>query len=964
MRHGDGDPEPTLSQMLVTAGRLVEGAAVGYGYWENPARTRFGGRALIALHVLHDGPATTYSLAGACRTGLQPMQDTVDLLEAWGYVAWDAALGQLHLTVRGAQIYAVVVNAPRDTFYDPLSTVEDPELLRRQLGAIIERLGGANGHQFGPNPAGAAVFAEPHPAGVGAAAPTNGARTTVDGRSPWRPVQMTPGRHRPGETYQSPHHAATKTRLRYWILPALVLVVWLLAASSTGPVASKLGSVSTTDVSAFLPSGAEATKAIALQSKLIDRKVQPAVVVYERPDGIDYRDVDVAKADLAAFQALPGVVGPLPPVALSKDNKALQVLVPIDAGADVKDVVSRIRETTGKHPGLSSYVTGPAGVTADAANAAGDVDIDGALGLVAVGLVLVILLVVYRSPILPVIVLVGVGFALALASAVVYPLAKGHHIELTGQGVSILSVLVIGACTDYALLLAARYRDELRHTASRFDAIRSTVRATAEPILASGATVIFGVMCLFFSDIKSQRGVGPVAALGIAASLLVALTFFPAAFALLGRVAFWPLRPMYRAAPSAKRTLWTRVADLVGRRPRLIWTGTVTALLILAGFAPYLKAEGISQADSFLRTVESVQGQDVLGRHFPAGAGNPAVIITRADAQRAVIDAARRVDGVQSVAPDVPPGSRQPKVVDGLLQLNVTLSHSADSPAAKDTVRQLRHAVGAVPGADAVVGGDTAIQYDMETAARRDRFVIIPAVLAVILLILMILLRAIVMPVLLLATAVLSFGATLGVSSLVFTHIFDFASFDPAIQLFAFIFLTALGVDYNIFLMSRAREETMRVGPRRGMLAALHVTGGVITSAGVVLAATFAALAMVPVVPLVELGFAVGFGVLLDTIVVRSLLVPGLAVELGRWGWWPGRLSRRAAVPPASDAAPTTAPPVPHAVPHAPFHAAGMNNGHARAAADPPPGVAQPQRPPFEWWEPVPTQASGGADEF
>jgi RND superfamily putative drug exporter len=437
-------------------------------------------------------------------------------------------------------------------------------------------------------------------------------------------------------------------------------------------------------------------------------------------------------------------------------------------------------------------------------------------------------------------------------------------------------------------LLVARYREELRRHASTWTALRAAYRASIEPILASAGTVVLGLLCLLLSGLNSNRGLGPVAAIGIGASVLAALTFLPAALLLTGRGAFWPFRPRYGAEVAERRGLWPRVADAVGRRPRAIWVGTAVLLLAGAAFVPQFQASGVAQSDFFVNgsEIESVRGQEVLGRHFPGGTGAPAVVIAAAGAEDAVVAAARGVEGVSEVR------RASDRVVDGRVELNAVLDDAPDSEAAVATVAQVRAAVRAVPGADPLVGGITATQLDTREAAARDLVVIIPAVLVVVFAVLALLLRALVAPLLLIGTVVLSFAATLGVGALVFDDLLELPGADPSVPLFAFVFLVALGVDYNIFLMSRVREETVQHGTREGVLRGLAVTGGVITSAGVVLAATFAALAVIPILFLLQIAILVAFGVLLDALIVRSLLVPALALDIGRTVWWPSRLAR------------------------------------------------------------------------
>uniref|UniRef100_UPI0015F0810C MMPL family transporter n=1 Tax=Pseudonocardia pini TaxID=2758030 RepID=UPI0015F0810C len=534
---------------------------------------------------------------------------------------------------------------------------------------------------------------------------------------------------------------------------------------------------------------------------------------------------------------------------------------------------------------LSVHVTGPAGLAADLS--AAFAGIDGLLLAVAAGVVALILLIVYRSPLLPILVLLSAGLALCLAVIAVYLLADAGVITLSGQTQGILFILVVGAATDYALLLIARYREELRRTDRPWDAMRTAYRATLEPVLASAGTVILGLLCLLLSGLNSNRGLGPVAALGIAASVLAALTFLPAALVPLGRAAFWPFVPRH-GTDEKPAGLWARIADSVGRRPRRLWIATALVLGALAAFVPQFQASGVAQSDFFVdkSAIDSVQGQEALSRHFPGGTGSPTIIIAAESAEGRVLDTARAVPGVISVER----GSDQ--VVDGRVQFDAVLADAADSEAAVSTIDRLRQELSTIPDGDALVGGVTATQLDTQTTATRDLQIVVPAVLVVVFLVLALLLRALVAPLLLVATVVLSFAATLGIGALVFNDLLGFPGADPSVPLFAFVFLVALGVDYNIFLMSRVREETTRVGTRAGVIRGLGVTGGVITSAGIVLAATFAALAVLPILFLVQIAFLVSVGVLLDTLIVRSILVPALTLDVGRTVWWPSALDR------------------------------------------------------------------------
>jgi len=688
-----------------------------------------------------------------------------------------------------------------------------------------------------------------------------------------------------------------------WLIPALVIIAWLMGGGVLGPLSQKTQDVQKNDNSAFLPQSAESTKVQQVLPKFTDTQTTTGIVVYTRPGGLTAADRDKVNSDKAAIgdhlskQLAGSPIGPQ----WSADGKAAEIIVQFKSTdpAALGGAVTWIRGQVGSSPGLETHVAGPAGLFADFGKSFEG--IDGVLLLVTGILILVILILVYRSPILPFVVLGTAAFALTMANGIVYLLAKHDVITLNGQSAGILDVLVLGAGTDYALLLVSRYREELRRYASRFDAIRAAYRAAFAPIVASGSTVILALMCLLLSDLKSNKGLGPVGAIGIAAALLGMLTLLPAILTLFGRVAFWPFRPHYNSHPAEEHGFWGRVARIVGRRSRWVWVVTTVILLGMSIGLIRLNANGIPLDKSFTTTQDSVVGQRVLGEHFPAGSGTPTVIVAQADKVADVISAARDVPGVakDSVAPftGAPPGvpgadKLPPKVVDGLVQVDVTLEVAPDTAAGHEVIRALRDKVHAIPGADAKVGGFSAINLDVQDTAKRDRSLIIPIVLVVVFLILIFLLRSFLAPLVLILTVVLSFVATLGASGFIFRDVFHFGGTDSAFPLFAFVFLVALGVDYNIFLMTRVREEVGKRGHKAGTLAGLSVTGGVITSAGLVLASTFAALSVLPLVFLAELAFTVAFGVLLDTLIVRSLLVPALTVEMGRATWWPSRLSR------------------------------------------------------------------------
>ncbi|MFB6898138.1 MMPL family transporter [Streptomyces hydrogenans] len=692
-----------------------------------------------------------------------------------------------------------------------------------------------------------------------------------------------------------PAAAPRKPRRPLPLLSLLLLVVWLAIGGALGPFAGRLGEVATNDQAAFLPRSAESTRVLEAQESFRQEETLPAIVVWTSAEGGPLAPGTASEANraLAALAGAPGVVGAPSPAVASEDGEALRAVVPLRPGLgdELPAALDRIDTAAGSVAGTDTWLAGPAASQADLSDAFAG--IDGILLAVALVTVLVILLLVYRSVLLPLVIIIGAVFALGLACAVVYVLADHGVVRVDGQVQGILSILVIGAATDYALLLAARYREELgaRGGADRTAAMRAALRQSAGPVTASAATVGLGLLALLLSDLTNNRALGPVGAIGIACAVLSALTFLPAALVLLGRAAYWPARPKADEA----HPVWRRIADFVDRSPRRLWAGCLAALLACAAFSLTLDSKGVPFDEIFVKDVPSVAAQERLTAHFPGGAGNPAVVIADADSAERVRAAAEEVDGVASaaVATTPPPGPTTPLVADGRARVDVTLDDPADSDAAKETVARLRTALHAVPGADALVGGTTAQQYDTRLTAERDRALIVPVVLAIILLILVGLLRSLLLPLLLVATVALNFAATLGVAALVFEHVFGFTGTDAAVPLYGFVFLVALGVDYNIFLMSRVREETVLHGTREGIRRGLVATGGVITSAGVVLAATFAALGVIPLAFLVQIAFIVAFGVLLDTLVVRSLLVPALVRDLGARVWWPGSLRHR-----------------------------------------------------------------------
>ena len=716
--------------------------------------------------------------------------------------------------------------------------------------------------------------------------------------------------------------SGVKGRKALWIAIVSILV-WLSIGGFAGGAFSKISTVQENDNSAFLPDSAESTIAgeVLVKFSSQDDQLFPALLLLlgdlnPATNAQAFEKVNQYSATLLS-KTLPetgkplstyfaqGV--PLTPIP-SADGKAILINAQLDfAVADgnvdgepvFPKIIEFIREDMEKEftsAGITTHVTGPAGLFADLFGAFGSIDTR--LLQTTLIVVAIILIVVYRSPVLWILPLFTAASALGIATMIVYYLAREEIIDLNGQTQGILDVLVLGAATDYALLLIARYREELHHHQSRFDAMRIALRGVVEPIIASGSTVIAGLMVLLLSDLSSNRGLGPVGSIGIASSMLAVLTLLPALLIVFGRWIFWPKIPRFDDVDEKLSGLWSKVGNLVDRRPRAVWISTALALLIFAGFSTTLKSDGLSQSEAFTTRTDSVIGLERLGEHFPSGEGTPVeIVVDQADIASAAA-AIGRVSTVASVVPltNVDPLTQRPtselKVVDGKVVLYATLKVAPDSAEGKESIPLIRQAAKAV-NPDILVGGQSAIGYDVDQSSRRDNRVIIPIVLLLIAVILGFLLRSIFAAALLLGTVVLSFAATLGVCALVFDNVFGFAGTDAAFPLFAFIFLVALGIDYNIFLMTRVREESLKIGTRAGIIKGLTVTGGVITSAGTVLAATFGVLGILPLVFLAELGFAVAFGVLLDTIIVRSLLVPALVREIGPKIWWPSKLQHQ-----------------------------------------------------------------------
>ncbi|KRB47555.1 MMPL family transporter [Terrabacter sp. Root181] len=667
----------------------------------------------------------------------------------------------------------------------------------------------------------------------------------------------------------------------------LVVGFWIVVVGFLAGPSSKLQSVLNNEAASWLPADAQSTQVVDQISAFQSTNEFPAVIVYERPSGVTPADLAAVTAQVARFNALEPVkrdsVGPIP----SADGQALQVIVPVDAGEAGWDSLSttatQMRDIAANGPaGLSMHVTGPVGYGADSSEAFSG--IDGKLLYSAMAVVILILLITYRSPILWLLPVVSAGTALFVAQGVIYFLADGDTLTVNAQSSGILTVIVFGAGTDYALLLVARYREELRRHADRHEAMAVALHRAGPAILASGATVVAGMLCLLFASMSSTKGLGPVAAIGIAVALLVMLTLLPALLVVLGRWVFWPVRPTLGSVDGTRDGVWARIGARIARAPRRTWVVTSLLLAIASLGVLQLNAVGLQNKDSYYTTPPSVIGEQIVAKHFPAGGGSPVLVLANGAAAAQVRSSLEAVDGVDTVA--------DPVTRDGRSLIQATLTSAPDSDAATATLDRIRTAIAAVPGANAIAGGDTATRVDTLRASSNDNERIIPVILGVVLLILVLLLRALTAPLVLIGTVLLSFGAAIGLSALVFRHVLGFAGADSSFPLFVFVFLVALGIDYNIFLMTRVHEEAKKVGTWRGSLVGLAATGGVITSAGLVLAGTFAVLATMPIVAFAEIGFAVALGVLLDTLIVRSVLVTALNLDIGARMWWPSRLAR------------------------------------------------------------------------
>ncbi|MDB1088235.1 MMPL family transporter [Streptomyces sp. ACA25] len=679
-----------------------------------------------------------------------------------------------------------------------------------------------------------------------------------------------------------PRPLPVRRRALPWALAGLWLVVLVLAL----PFAGRLHGVTRDDAVDYLPAGADSTRVAELQQELPGGEALEVVLVHHREEGLTAADREAARQqaeDLARELGLAGT----PQGMLSEDRTTEMHLFTVlgvtedERQAVVPDIRDRVRE--GVPEGVSVRVGGSEALLADMEDVYDGVD--GPLMMVTVGVVTVLLILIYRSPMLWLVPLVCVGTAAVTAMAVVYGLVQGFGLTVTTLSSSIMTVLVFGAGTDYALLLVARYREELRRHPRPSDAMTAAVRGAGPAILASSGTVAAGLLCLLAADLNSTRGLGPVGAVGVLSALAAMLTLLPALLVLLGRRVFWPRVPAHGGPEPSGRNLFDRMGSSISRRPVTI-LGAGAAVLGALALGTLSLPDQLRQQDNFTSPPESVTAVETVGRAFPEHSSSPLTVLTRTGQAGAVLEQARNTDGVAEA------GITRDGA--GWTEIAVYPAAAPETAAEADLIENLRAELRAVPGAEALVGGVSAQQLDLGATSADDLRTVIPLVLGTVLAILILLLRSVVAPLVLLAGVVASWGAALGLGGLVFGPLFGFQGTDPVLPIISFVFGVALGVDYGIFLMHRMREEVLAgADTRTAALTALRRTGGVIASAGLVLAATFTVLTTLPLVVMIQVGFVVAVGVLLDTFLVRSYIVTSTAWLLGDRIWWPGALDRR-----------------------------------------------------------------------
>ncbi|MGY1397189.1 MMPL family transporter [Streptomyces coelicolor] len=665
-------------------------------------------------------------------------------------------------------------------------------------------------------------------------------------------------------------------------VPWAVAGLWVVALVLLLPLAGKFADVQQNRAVDYLPAGADSTQVARVQDELPGGESTDLVVVYHRDGGLTAADRETAAAQIAEVER-DFELSDVPRGVPSADGGTL--MYPVSSTRPGQDeeaqlaFVDGVRETVGGTGGLSAEVGGPGAVGADMDEVFET--IDGTLLTATLGVVTVLLVLIYRSPFLWLVPLAVAGAATLLAMAAAYGTHELFGITITGQSGGIMTVLVLGAGTDYALLLVSRYREELRRHERPYDAMRAALRGCGPAVLASSGTVAAGLLCLLAADLNSSSGMGPVGMVGVLAALVAMTTLLPAVLVLLGRRVFWPLIPAYGSTPKARRSLFAAMGTSATRRPAAVLTGGAVLLGALALGALNLGGD-LRQEDAFTERPESVSAMRTLAEEYPGRGAQPISVIAPAGDADEVVERVRGTEGVAEAAAG--------RAGDTWAEITVFATAPPESAGETRTIEALRDTL---DGTGAHVGGPSAERLDLARSEARDRAVIVPLVLAAVFLILVVLLRSLVAPLLLLGAVVAVWGAALGIGGLVFGPLLGFAGTDPGIGLLSFVFLVALGVDYGIFLMHRMREESLNgAEPDTAALTALRTTGGVIASAGVVLAATFAVLTTLPLVAMVELGFVIAVGVLLDTFLVRTYLVTTASVLLGRRMWWPGALSR------------------------------------------------------------------------
>ncbi len=664
-----------------------------------------------------------------------------------------------------------------------------------------------------------------------------------------------------------------------------------------GPLAS---AANDTTPGAGLPDDAESVLVEEYQNQLPSSDGTAVLILYRTSDGSEFTETQLewvqgefdpqtmmpaggANEKFTEYSSLE-IQGEafVPPARISEGGEAASITVPLEATDNFEITDERINDmrviaSQGMPAGIEAYVTGPEAFVADLGNifAGADFAILGASVLV----VATILLITYRSPVLLWVPLLVVVVTDAMAQQVVVPIAEAAGITLTADNTGILAVLVFGAGTNYALLLIARYKEELLVLDDRRQAMRNAVKGAGPAILASGGTVAVALSLLLFAEIEGRQALGLIGAVGIVMAMFAGLVILPAALVVFGRGLFWPFIPRVGGNNPYENGLFSKLGKAVSRRPVTSAGVGVVFLAILATGGLGTKT-GLSSTEVFIEKPEAVAGIELLGESFSAGATSPSAVIVENSFVEQATSIILEVENVDEV--------NAGDSTEEFTQLNVVLDAEPESALALDTVAELRLALDELPNeAIGLVGGDDATALDQRQATERDQALLLPLILISVFLILIVLLRNLVTPILLLIAVVGSFFAAYGASWLVFQNIFGFPALDLSVFILAFLFLVALGVDYSIFLVTRAQEEARKLGTRAGMQKALGATGGVITSAGILLAAVFSVLGVLPLIALAQVGTIVGLGVLLDTLLVRTVIVPALAFILGSKFWWP-----------------------------------------------------------------------------